>query len=325
MNEKDMTGTRDRTARRAPLPRPAWLPETVWPFQTFGLEVDGSVLAVTDVGQGPVLLFVHVGTWSFIWRDVITKLASEFRCICFDAPGNGRTRDGAGITINLERASRAVAGVIEGLDLKEITLVPHDLGGLAGLAAIARTPERIRGIVAINAFAWKLVGAAFRGMLAFIGSGFTRELDVLTGFIPRLTATSFGVGRYMDTPSRAAFFKGMGTRGRRAFHNYIRDARQCDKLYEEIARALAGPLSGLPLLTIFGERNDPFGFQQRWKALFPGARQVVVSKGNHFPMCDDPGLVAEEIRSWRREYVAPGIRRSAAEESTRHEATRRAS
>jgi pimeloyl-ACP methyl ester carboxylesterase len=140
-----------------------------------------------------------------------------------------------------------------------------------------------------------------------------------------LTATSFGVGRYMDTPSRAAFFKGMGTRGRRAFHNYIRDARQCDKLYEEIARALAGPLSGLPLLTIFGERNDPFGFQQRWKALFPGARQVVVSKGNHFPMCDDPGLVAEEIRSWRREYVAPGIRRSAAEESTRHEATRRAS
>jgi pimeloyl-ACP methyl ester carboxylesterase len=322
---KDLTGNLDRTARRVPLPRPAWLPETVWPFQTFGLEVDGSVLAVTDVGQGPVLLFVHVGTWSFVWRDVITKLATEFRCICFDAPGNGRTWDGAGITINLERASRAVAGVIEGLDLNEITLVPHDLGGLAGLAAIARTPERIRGIVGVNAFAWKPSGAAFRGMLAFIGSGFTRELDVLTGFIPRLTATSFGVGRYMDTPSRAAFFKGMGTRGRRAFHNYIRDARQCDKLYEEIARALAGPLSGLPLLTIFGERNDPFGFQQRWKALFPGARQVVVSKGNHFPMCDDPGLVAEEVRSWRREYVAPGIRRSAAEESTRHEATRRAS
>jgi pimeloyl-ACP methyl ester carboxylesterase len=49
----------------------------------------------------------------------------------------------------------APAGVIEGLDLKEITLVPHDLGGLAGLAAIARTPERIRGTVGINAFAWK--------------------------------------------------------------------------------------------------------------------------------------------------------------------------
>jgi pimeloyl-ACP methyl ester carboxylesterase len=307
MTEKE-TGNRDRSARGAPLPRLAWLPETVWPFHTFGLEVDGSVLAVTDVGQGPVLLFVHVGTWSFIWRDVITKLASEFRCICFDAPGNGRTRDGAGITMNLEGASRAVVGVIEGLDLNDITLVPHDLGGLAGLAAIARMPERIRGIVAINAFAWKPSGAVFRGMLAFIGSGFTRELDVLTGFIPRLTATSFGVGRYMDTPSRAAFVNGMGTRGRRAFHNYIRDARQCDKLYEEIARVLAASLSGLPLLTIFGERNDPFGFQQRWKALFSGARQIVVSKGNHFPMCDSPDLVAETIRSWHREFVSIGSR-----------------
>jgi pimeloyl-ACP methyl ester carboxylesterase len=311
-----MITDRDRIARRAALPRPAWLPETVWPFQTFGLEVDGSVLAVTDVGHGPVLLFVHVGTWSFIWRDAITKLATEFRCICFDAPGNGRTQDAAGITINLERASRAVAGVIEGLDLNEITLVTHDLGGLAGLAAIVRTPERIRGIVGINAFAWKPSGAAFRGMLAFIGSGFTRELDVLTGFIPRLTATSFGVGRHMDTPSRAAFFNGMGTRGRRAFHKYIRDARQCDKLYEEIASALAGPLSGLPLLTIFGERNDPFGFQQRWKALFPDARQVVVAKGNHFPMCDDPDLVADSIRSWHRERVAPGTRDSAARVQT---------
>jgi hypothetical protein len=97
-------------------------------------------------------------------------------------------------------------------------------------------------------------------MLAFIGSGFTRELDVLTGFIPRLTATSFGVGRYMDTPSRAAFFNGMGTRGRRALHDYIRDARQCDKLYEEIARALAGPLSGLPLLTVFWRAQRPIRF-----------------------------------------------------------------
>jgi pimeloyl-ACP methyl ester carboxylesterase len=321
MKEKD-TGSPEGAARRAPLPRPAWLPETVWPFQTFGLEVDGSVLAVTDAGQGPVLLFVHVGTWSFIWRDVITKLATEFRCICFDAPGNGRTLDAAGITINLERASRAVAGVIEGLDLKDITLVPHDLGGLAGLAAIARTPERIRGIAAINAFAWKPSGAAFRAMLAFIGSDVTRELDVLTGFIPRLTATSFGVGRYMNTPSRAAFFNGMGTRGRRAFHNYIRDARYCDKLYEEIACALTGSLSGLPLLTIFGERNDPFGFQQRWKALFPGARQTVVSSGNHFPMCDDPELVAETIRSWHREFVASGSREPAAR---LHTLTQRAS
>ena len=54
-------------------------------------------------------------------------------------------------------------------------------------------------------------------------------------------------------------------------------------------------------LTVFGERNDPLRFQPKWKALFPHARQVVIPGGNHFPMCDDPDVVADSIRSWHRE------------------------
>lgn len=50
------------------------------------------------------------------------------------------------------------------------------------------------------------------------------------------------------------------------------DARQSDHLYMRAETALNGPFRHLPLLTIFGERNDPFGFQPRWKTLFPEAR-----------------------------------------------------
>jgi len=56
-------------------------------------------------------------------------------------------------------------------------------------------------------------------------------------------------------------------------------------------------------LTIFGERNDPLGFQPHWRVVFPAARQVVIPKGNHFPMCDAPDVVAEEIRRWHNEQV----------------------
>ncbi len=286
-----------------PLARPSWLPESVWPFQTFALEVDGSVLAVTDCGEGPALLFVHVGTWSFIWRDLIARLAAGFRCICFDAPGTGRTRDAEPAAISLDKASRAVTGVIDRFALDNVTLVAHDLGGPAGLAGIARAPDRIRGIVAMNTFGWKPSTAALRAMLALVGNGFARELDVLTGFIPRLSASSFGIGRHLDPASRRAFLAGLGPRGRRAFHDYVRDARRCDVLYADIARALNGPFSRLPVLTIFGERNDPFGFQRRWKALLPDVRQAVVSKGNHFPMCDAPDFVALAIHNWHRECV----------------------
>ena len=291
-------------ARSVPLARPSWLPDSVWPFDTFGVRTDDSVLAVTDVGNGPALLFVHTGTWSFIWRDLILRLAADFRCICFNAPGNGRSTPVPGSATSLDFASSAVRQVIEELDLDEITLVLHDLGGPAGIAGARRIPQRVCGIVAMNAFGWRPAGAALRGMLAIMGSGVVREMDAWTGFLPSITATSFGVGRHFDDDSRRAFREGMGRDGRRAFHAYMSDARSCDELYRQVADALTGPFARLPVLTIFGERNDPFGFQRRWKTLFPGAVQVIVAKGNHFPMCDDPDLVAQTIKGWHSEHLA---------------------
>jgi len=284
--------------------RPAWLPENVWPFQTRSIEVDGSRVAVTDVGQGPVLLFVHTGMWSFIWRDVMRRLSEDFRCVCFDAPGTGQSERLARAEINLQRASRAAAEVIKQLDLENITLVVHDLGGTSGIAGAARLPGRVSALCAVNAFAWRPSGAVFRGMLALMGSGVMREFDALSGILARITATSFGVGRHLDAASRRAFLAGVGTDGLRAFHSYMGDARKCDDLYEQVDRALTGAFRDLPLLMIFGQRNDPLGFQPQWKQRFPDARQVVVAKGNHFPMCDAPDFVAYTIRSWHRERVA---------------------
>jgi haloalkane dehalogenase len=286
------------------LPRPDWLPQNVWPFETLGVPSGESLLAVTEAGRGPTLLFVHVGFWSFVWRDLVTRLAPDFRCVIFDAPGNGRTEEPPGTTVSMESASRAVHDVITGLGLTDLTLVAHDLGGPSALAGISEMPERVRGIVAMNTFGWRPDVRALRFMLAFMGSRWIREIDALTGFLPRIASTSFGVGRHLDERGRAAFLAGAGTLCRRAFHDYIRDTRHCDHLYADVSHTLTTRLTDLPLLTIFGERNDPFGFQRHWKKLFPGARQEVVAGGNHFPMCDAPDLCARVIREWHREHVA---------------------
>jgi haloalkane dehalogenase len=249
------------------------------------------------------MLLVHVGMWSFIWRDLVTQLAPDFRCVLLDAPGTGQTRTGPATALTLDAAARAVRDVVEALDLTGITLILHDLGGPAGIAAAASMPERIRAIVGMNALAWRPEGRTLRGMLRLMGSAFIREIDVLTGFLPLLTSTAFGIGRHMDELDRRVFLTGVGRSSRRAFHSYMHDALRCDSLYDRVEHALAGPLSRLPLLTIFGERNDPFGFQRRWRQFFPDARQEVVRGGNHFPMCDAPEFVARVIREWYRDRV----------------------
>lgn len=287
-----------------PIARPSWLSESVWPFSTRKLAVDGNAIAVTDVGEGSALLLVHVGMWSFVWRDVMTRLVKDFRCITFDSPGTGQSDGLRASEISIESAARVVTAVIQGLDLQDLTLVFHDLGGPATIAGAAPVAERVRGLVAVNTFAWKPSGAMFRGMLALMGSAPIREFDARTGLLAKVTASNFGVGRHFDGESREVFRAGIGSDGLRAFHLYMRDARVGEAIYRQAESALAGPFRNLPLLTIFGERNDPLGFQPRWKQMFPEARQVVVPKGNHFPMCDDPDLVANTIRSWHREQVA---------------------
>jgi pimeloyl-ACP methyl ester carboxylesterase len=138
-------------------------------------------------------------------------------------------------------------------------------------------------------------------MLALMGSRVIRELDAWTDFMGWIGSSSFGAGRHLDAASRRAFRKGSAAGARAAFHYYMRSALHSAALYRGIHAALTGPLATMPVLTIFGEHNDPFGFQRRWKALFPHASQVVVPGGHHFPMCDDPELVSDAIRSW---YVA---------------------
>jgi haloalkane dehalogenase len=285
-------------------PRPPWLSQTVWPFRTGALRVEGAHAVVASVGSGPTLLFVHTGLSSIIWRDAMSLLAGDFRCVCMDAPGTGLSEPLPARMIGLEASARAVSAVIRQLELKDLILVIHDLGGLTGLAGSAELSERVRGVVAVNTFAWRPDQFRFPVMLALMGNSLVREFDVATGLLPRITSTAFGAGRRLDRSRRRALRSTIGPGGLRAFHQLMNDALHSDPLYARLERALAVEFRRLPLLTIFGERNDPFEFQKRWKTLFPTARQVVVPDGHHFPMCDDPALVATSITTWYRGVVA---------------------
>jgi pimeloyl-ACP methyl ester carboxylesterase len=58
-----------------------------------------------------------------------------------------------------------------------------------------------------------------------------------------------------------------------------------------------------PILTVFGQRNDPLHFQPRWRAVGSDVEQVVIPGGYHFPMCDAPQAVANAITDWAERRV----------------------
>ena len=286
-----MTSTIASTAPATLVDRPDWLTDDAWPFPVHALEVADHTIAYTDAGEGPTLLFVHTGMWSFVWRDLIADLARDFRCVTLDAPGTGLS-SGTG-RVDLTMSSQAIDALVRHLDLRDIVLVLHDLGGIATLHASAAWTDRVRGLVAVNTFAWRPSGVAFRSMLALMGSPVMREIDVLTGWLPRLTATTFGVGRHWTRPRRKTFLKALDHRGHRSFHHYMRSVMPFDFDRVDAAR---DAYRSLPAVTVFGERNDYLGFQAKWAERLDDLEQIEIPKGNHFPMCDAPTVVAVAIR-----------------------------
>lgn len=279
--------------------RPDWLTDHAWPFPLRQLVHDGQTLAYTDTGTGPTLLFVHVGMWSILWRDVIGSLSHRYRCVTLDAPGNGLSTSRPG-PLSFEPSADAVDLLVTTLDLTDITLVVHDLGGIAAFEAASRWRPRVAGIVAVNTFGWRPSGPLFRGMLALMGNPVVRKLDAVTGWLPRAASTRLGVGRHWDRDIRKIFRRGMGGAQRRNFHRYMAAARRHD--YTTVESTLTH-LADRPLLTIFGQRNDPLRFQPKWRQRFPDATQIIIPNGLHFPMCDAPDIVAAAITSWHTKHL----------------------
>ena len=283
--------------------RPDWLSNEVWPFQIRTAQIEGTTVAYTDEGRGPTLLLVHDGMWSFIWGQLIELLRDRFRVVTLDFPGSGLSPASAS-PVTLEGDSRLLESFCDHLSLGELTLIAHDLGGGVGLGFAARRPELVSGMVMSNSFGWPPHVGALRVMLKTMGSRPLTGFDVATNLIPKMSSGGFGVGRHLDKAGRAAFLGPFRNRGpRRRFHDLMGSVMAEIDYLAGVEKALTTTLSGKPLLTIYGERNDPFGFQAKFREYFPDAEEMVIPKGNHFPMCDDPDGFARAVAEWHMRIV----------------------
>lgn len=294
-----MTSSTDLPSAPARPGRQEWLTDDVWPFPTATLDVGGHQIAFTDTGgQGPVLLLCHVGMWSLLWRDVMVDLSGDHRCVTSDTPGVGLSPPIDAVDQNLTVAARAIGTLIDSLDLDNITLVVHDLGGLAALAAVSSRTERIERIAVVNAFAWRPRGVMLPLALRTFGSATVRELSAFTGWLPRGSSTRFGVGRHMSKSTRRAWRAGLATRSaRRVPHRLFADAARNREVHTR-AEAALDALHDRPLLTIFGQLGDYLRFQKQWKQRRADLTPHIIRRGLHFPMCDDPNRVALTLREW---------------------------
>jgi pimeloyl-ACP methyl ester carboxylesterase len=105
-----------------------------------------------DVGEGPPIVFLHlVLAEASHWDKMPPLLADRFRCIFPTLPmGAHRIPADADADLSPRGLARAVADLLEHLDLHDVTLVGNDSGGAISQVVAANHPQRIGRVVLTN-------------------------------------------------------------------------------------------------------------------------------------------------------------------------------
>lgn len=134
-----------------------------WPFEPRYTEVDAGdgsgVLRIHHVDEGPptadpVLCLHGEPSWGYLYRKMIPVLAGAgLRVVVPDLVGFGRSdKPTAREDYTYQRHVDWMAAWLDAVDLRHITLVCQDWGGLIGLRLAAEHPDRFDRLVAANTF-----------------------------------------------------------------------------------------------------------------------------------------------------------------------------
>ncbi|GGN11565.1 alpha/beta hydrolase [Dyadobacter beijingensis] len=114
---------------------------------------NGTPISYHSYGSGPATLFFLHG--SFIdqsyWKEQVSFFKEKYRVVTMDLAGHGESGTNRAVW-TLENMADDVVNVIRELQLENVVLVGHSLGGNLALIAATRYPEPIIGFIAVDNF-----------------------------------------------------------------------------------------------------------------------------------------------------------------------------
>ncbi|MCZ7570521.1 MAG: alpha/beta hydrolase [Ardenticatenaceae bacterium] len=247
------------------------------------ISLDGEVLFYQERGTrgaGPTLLFVHGagGTWRH-WGLQVRDLEGAYR-LAPDLPGHGRSAGPGRQTV--EAYTEVMMALIRTLDLTEVTVIGHSMGGAIALTMARQAPETVARLGLVGTGARLRVRSDFlAGLLAADPAPVIRQI-ALASYHPGAPEAQI-----------AQTARELAATDPRVYHG---DFSACDAFdLMDRLEAIAQPAL---VLTGTEDRMTPPKYAHYLAERLPNATLRLVPDAGHMVMLEQPAAVAEALRQF---------------------------
>lgn len=278
------------------------------PYERRRVRAIDTDMAYVDTGQGAPVVFLHGNpTSSYLWRNVIPHVAPVARCVAPDLVGMGDSGPAPAGSYRFVDHARYLDAWFDALSLRDATLVVHDWGSALGFWWAQRHPDRVRGLVYMEAIVRPLTWdewpenarKVFQGMRSPAGEDMVLGKNV---FVERILPAS--VLRVLGDEEMARYRRPYREPGesRRPTLQWPREIpiagepADVARIVDGYARWLA--TSPLPKLLVNAEPGSILvGAQREFCRAWPNQREVTV-RGSHFVQEDSPAEIGGAVREF---------------------------
>jgi len=284
-----------------------------FPFKPHYLTVNGVRLHYVDEGSGEPIVMLHGNpTWSYLYRNFIPPLSKTHRCLAPDYMGFGRSDKPLDKPYTLRQHIENFTAFALGLDLREATLVMQDWGGPIGLGFATKHPDRIKRLVILNTWAFRLPeGTSLAPLLELFRQPHTGEALVqglnlfVEGFFPAGIHHKERISEELMRAYRSPFPDWNSRYGTLAFPRDIPvgEAHPSTPTMGEIQDALP-KLADKPAVIIWGVHDPaiPPLLIDAWTQVFPNAEVHRLETASHFLQEDEPEQIVTYIQEFLGRY-----------------------
>ncbi len=288
-----------------------------YPFDSHFQTIDGQRIHYVDEGKGETVLLLHGNpTWSYLYRHIVLDLASDYRCVAPDHLGFGFSDKPRLGDYSMRAHIMRIDSFARKLDLRDVTVVVQDWGGVIGLGWAVRNKDRVKRLVILNTtgFTPKTNGAMLSarplpwGLLMLwplkipvLGELFVQGLN---GFVNRMIPAGIVHKERLTAETMRGYRDPYPTWASRRAH--LASVRQIPitrrhptwRLLSEIGAELDGWT--VPTQIVWGMKDPVFTpwFLEEFERRLPNHSPTLrIPDASHFLQDDTPKPIADAIRA----------------------------